>query len=277
MKIKVVTDSTADLPQHLAEELGITVIPSYVCFGDKSYRDQTEITADRFYQMLKGTTQPLTTMPPTPKDFATVYRRLSEEADAILSVHISSKISATYQSALRGIEMTHMRCPICVIDSKLVTMGLGLLTMTAARLAQSGGDLETLAAEVENTIPHVRILGYIDSLEYLAKSRRIGRAKALLGSVLSVKPLLTMKSGELSPVGQVHSKAAGVEKLIDFIKDAGEIRELALVYGTSPDEAQPVVGMLKGVIGSDKVWLARLGPVIGVHTGPDILFTALRI
>lgn len=137
MKIKIVTDSTADLPPRLAEELGITVVPVYVRFGNDVYRDRTDISEDEFYQRLQSDPTLLTTEPPTPQDFAAVYQKLSQEADGIISIHLSSKLSATSNSALRGKKLANVECPIEVIDSQLVTMGLGLLVMATYTLTST--------------------------------------------------------------------------------------------------------------------------------------------
>ena len=137
MTIKIVTDSTADLPPHIASELGITVVPAYLHFGDDIYRDRLDISEDQFYQRLVNTPVYPVTEPPKPQDFVDVYQRLSQEADGIISIHISSKLSATCNAAMRGAELAENECPIEVVDSQLVTMGLGLLTMSAASAANS--------------------------------------------------------------------------------------------------------------------------------------------
>ncbi len=276
MTVKIVTDSTADLPPRLAEELGITVVPAYLHFGDKVYRDRVDISEDEFYQRLLRDPAPPSTEPPTPQDFTDVYQRLSQEADGIISIHISSKLSATYNSALRGKELTEKEYPIEVVDSQLVTMGLGLLAIAAATAARSGNSLPQVVAEVKQTIPSIHLLGLFDTLKYLALGGRIGKAKALLGSVLNVKPILTMTDGELEPAGQVRSRANGIDRLFDFVKNAIDIQDLAIVYSTTPDEAQALAERMGSVFTKGRIRLARLGPALGVHGGPGILFVALR-
>ncbi|UCG10751.1 MAG: DegV family protein [Dehalococcoidia bacterium] len=277
MKVKIVTDSTADLPPQLASELGITVVPAYVRFGDEVYRDRIDISEDEFYQRLSSDPVHPTTEPPTPQDFAEVYQKLSAEADGIVSIHISSKLSATYNSALRGVEILGKEFPIAVVDSQLVTMGLGLLTVSAATIAQSSKDLPQLVADVRNTISSIRVLGFLDTLKYLALGGRIGKAKALLGSLLSVKPMLTIKDGELEPAGQVRTRNHGMNSLLDFVKNAEDIQDLAIVYSTTLDEAQTLAERIAFKYNIKQVRLTRLGPVLGVHAGPGILFVALRV
>ena len=277
MTVKIVTDSTADLPPQLASQLGITVVPAYLHFGDDVYRDRVDISEDEFYQRLLHNPVHPSTEPPTPQDFADVYQRLSQDADGIISIHISSKLSATYNSALRGKELVEKECPIEVVDSQLVTMGLGLLTMAVAPTARSGKSLQQVVEEVKQTIPRIYLLGLLDTLKYLALGGRIGKAKALLGSVLNVKPMLTMKDGELEPAGQVRNRASGIDGLFDFAKNAVDIQDLAIVYSTTPDEAQTLAERMGSIFTKERIRLARLGPVLGVHGGPGILFVALRV
>jgi len=277
MTFKIVTDSTADLPLYLASELGITVVPSYLHFGDTVYRDRVDISEDEFYQRLLRDPIHPTTEPPTPQDFADVYNKLSQEADGIISIHISSKISATYNSALRGKELVEKDCPIEVMDSQLVTMALGLLVIAAAPVAKSGRSLQQVVGEVKPIIPSIRVLGLFDTLKYLDLGGRIGKAKALLGSLLNVKPMLTMKDGEIETAGQVRSRADGIDRLFDFVRNAVDIQDLAIVYSTTPDEAQTLAERMGStLISNERIRLARLGPVLGVHGGPGILFVVLR-
>ncbi len=277
MTIKIVTDSTSDLPPQLAEELGITVVPVYVQFGSKVYRDRVDISEDEFYQRLQSDPIHPTTEPPTPQDFAAVYEKLSQEADGIISIHLSSKLSATSNSALLAKDLVETECPIEVVDSQLVTMGLGLLAMSANTLTKSGKSLPQVVEEVKQVIPSIHLLGFLDTLKYLALGGRIGKAKALLGSVLVVKPMLTMKDGELESAGQVRSRANGMDRLLDFVKNARDIQDLAIVYSTTPDEAQTLAERMDPIFTKERTKLTRLGPALGVHGGPGILFVAFRV
>jgi DegV family protein with EDD domain len=276
MKLKVVTDSTADLPPQLAKELGITIVPVYLRFGDEVYRDRVDISEDEFYQrLLHDPIHPSTTQP-SPQDFVDVYKNLARGADGIISIHVSSKLSGTYNSALRGKEVVEKECPIEVIDSEVVTMGLGQLAIVANTIAESGKSLQQVVEEVKQMIPSIHVFGLLDTLKYLALGGRIGKVQALLGSVLSVKPMLTIKNGELVPAGRVRSRAKGIDMLFDFVENAVDIQDLAIVYNTTPDEAQALIERIGSIFPKEKIRLARLGPALGVHTGPGILFVALR-
>ena len=276
MPVKVVTDSTADLPDQLVQELGITVVPVYVRFGDKVYRDRVDISEDEFYERLTHDPVHPNTTQPTPQDFADVYQKLSQEAEGIISIHISAKLSGTCNSALMAKEMMETGCPIEVVDSETLTMSLGLIAIVAATAAKAGGSLEEVVEEVKQTIPKIHLVFLLDTLKYLAKGGRIGKVKALLGSVLSVKPILAIKDGELVPVSQVRTRAKGIDKLFDFAKNAADIQDLAVVYNTTPDEAQNLAERIGSVFDREKIRIARLGPGLGVHGGPGAMIVAIR-
>ena len=276
MTVKIVTDSSADLPAPIVQELGITVVPLYVRFGEKVYRDRVDISENDFYQRLQHDPVHPNTIQPTPEDFTEVYQKLSGEADGIISIHISSKLSGTCNSALQGKELLERKCPIEVIDSQVTTMGLGLLSIVAAETANAGRALPEVMAEVKQAIPDIHFLALFDTLKYLLLGGRIGKAKALVGSILNVKPMLTMKDGEVIPAGQVRTRSKGIERLVDFVKNATNIDDLAIVYNTTPDEAQTLAERVSSIFTKKKVVLARIGPMLGVHMGPGALVVALR-
>jgi len=167
-------------------------------------------------------------------------------------------------------------CPIEIIDSQTVSIALGMVVIQASKMVKSGMNLKQIVDELEQIIANVHILVLFDTLEYLAKGGRIGKAKALLGSLLSVRPLLTVRNGEMVPSGQVRTRSKGMELLLDFVKNAKEIQDLAVLYSTTPDEAQILVERVSSMFPKDRITLARLGPALGVHGGPGILAIALR-
>ncbi len=274
MAVKIVTDSSADLPAQLAKELGIAVVPLYVRFGEKVYRDRVDISEDEFYQRLQHDPVHPSTTQPSPQDFANVYQKLSPGADGIVSIHISSKLSGTCNSALQAKEMAAEKCPIEVIDSQTLTMGLGIICMAAAKVASAGGSMEQVVAEATKMIPRIHLLFTLDTLKYLALGGRIGKAKALLGAVLNVKPILAIKDGEVAPAGQVRSRSKGVERLFDFVQSASSIQDLAIIYNTTPDEAQTLAERITPIFAKEQIMIARLGPMLGVHAGPGALAIA---
>jgi len=276
MTIKIVTDSTADLPATLTKELNVTVVPVYLRFGEEVYRDRVDISEDEFYKrLLHDPVHPNTTQP-TPQDFANVYDELSKDADGIISIHITSKLSGTYNSAVQGKKMAKNRCPIEIVDSQTISIAIGLIVIQASKMAKSGMGLRQIVDEVSEIIPNVHLLILFNTLKYLVKGGRIGKAKGLLGSVLNVKPLLTVRDGELVPSGQVRTRSKGMDQLLDFVKNATEIQDLAILYSTTPDEAQALIESTSSIFPKERTILARLGPALGVHGGPGILAVALR-
>jgi len=189
---------------------------------------------------------------------------------------MSAKLSGTYNSALQGKEMIEKGCPIEVVDSQTTSMGLGLIDIAAAIVAKAGEGLSTVMEEVKQAIPSIRFLFLLDTLEYLLLGGRIGKAKALLGSILNVKPVLTLKDGEVVPAGQVRSRGKGIDRLFDFVKSVSNIQDLAVVYNTTPDEAQALEERIGTIFTKEQIKLARVGPMLGVHSGPGALAVALR-
>lgn len=276
MAVKIVTDSTADLPDSLAKELGITVVPIYVRFGEEVFLDRVDMSEDEFYKRLEKTTVHPSTVQPGPQDFLNVYRKLAPKADGILSIHISTKLSGTYNSALMAKDMLNTGCPVQVIDSETVTMGLGLLVIVAATMAKKGESADKIVKEVKKTIPKIHLVCLLDTLKYLLLGGRIGKAKALLGSILSVKPMITIKDGEVVPAGQVRTRAKGIDKLLEFGQNAKNIQDLAVVHSTTPDEAQSLAKQLGPTFDRKRIRMSRVGPALGVHVGPGALIVAIR-
>jgi DegV family protein with EDD domain len=276
MAIKIVTDSTADLPAVLVKELDVTVVPEYLSFGDQVYRDQIDISEDDFYhRLVTGAIHPKTAQP-TPNDFAGVYETLSKTADGIISIHLSSKLSGTYDSALRGKNMIPAAAKIEVIDSQSVSIAMGLSVIQAAKMARSGASLKQITDAIRKIKEDVHFLILFDTLKYLAKGGRIGKGKAFLGSLLNVKPLLIIKEGELVPSGQVRTRTKGVELLVDFVRNTPEIEDLAVLYSTTPDDAHNLIERLSPLFPKERIIFSRLGSALGVHGGPGVLGVALR-
>ena len=269
--VKIVTDSLSDITSDVAEELGITVVPLTVLFGKESFLDRVTITTDEFYHRLThDDTWPTTTQPP-PSTFVDVYNKLVEETDEILVITLSSKLSGTYESAVNARGSVQKKCRIEVIDSLTVAMGLGLVVITAAKAAQAGAKLDELVDLVHSAIPRSHLVAYFDTLKYLAKGGRIGKAQGLLGAVLSVKPVLTVKDGEMSPVTRLRSRAAGTDYLYNFVAGFPRIEELAVEHTTVPDEANRLVERLGSLFPKERIYRSIISPVVGTHAGPGAM------
>ena len=269
MTTGIVTDSLSDITSDIAERLGITVVPLTVLFGHESFLDRVTITTDEFYEKLvHGPVWPTTTQP-TPAAFASVYEKMAEKTNEILVVTLSSKMSGTYQSATGAKPMVKRNCRIEVIDSETVAMGLGLIVMAAAEQAQKGAKLKDLVDFVNRGKSRSHFIAYFDTLKYLAKGGRIGRAQGLLGSLLSVKPLLTVKEGEMAPVTRVRSLNAGMDYLYNFVSGFGDrIETVAIEHTTNRDEADRLVERLSAVVPKNKIVRSTVSPVLGTYGGP---------
>ena len=276
MTVKIVTDSTADLPPDLARELDITVVPVYVNMRGRCYRDGVDVSLDEIYQKMVDGGTPITTSQPAPADFADTYRRLLKETDEIISINLTGRLSGVYSSALQGREMAGGKGRIEVVDSCSISMGIGLMAVAAARLAEAGANLPRILEDTRAAMSRVHIWGMLDTLKYVLRSGRLGKAKALLGGLLSVKPMLTMKNGELFPSSFVRTRLRGMDKLIDNFKSFINVEEIGIVHSTTPDEAQNLRSRLSAVLDNRRIHLSRLGPALGVHGGPGTLILALR-
>ena len=200
MTVRVVTDSTADIPPEIAAELGIDVVPLNVHFGTDTYRDNIDLSADEFYQRLVSSPRPPTTSQPSVGAFLEVYQKALGEADGIVSVHISAKLSGTWNSAVQAREQLDDSSRVQVVDTQQASMGLGWVAVTAAKAAQAGASLDEVASAAKSACEQVRVIFLVDTLEYLQKGGRIGKAQAMFGSVLAIKPLLTLQDGEVHPM-----------------------------------------------------------------------------
>jgi len=270
--VRVVTDSTADLPPDLAREWGIEVIPLFVHFGTEVYRDGLDMGPNEFYQRLVRSPRLPTTSAPPPGAFQEVYARLLEGAEGVVSVHISSKLSATHDSALLAGQQ--FKGKIEVIDSLSCSMGVGLLALAAAERARGRKKLKEIAQEVRALVPRAHLFGLVDTLDYLVKGGRVGKAQAFLGSLLQVKPLLTIKHGEAHPLERVRTRRRALERLVELAASFSSASALAVLSSTTPQEAEALAGRLgKGF--ACPIYQARFGPVMGTYVGPGALGVAL--
>jgi len=272
MTVKIVTDSSADLPAQIVKDLDITVVPLYVRFGEQVYRDRIDINEEQFYQRLERDTIHPSTIQPSPQDFIDAYQKLSKGCDGIISLHISSKLSGTSNSASQA--KTDIKgCPIEVIDSQVLSMALGLVVISAAKMAKEGAGFNEVMQHVKTLLPCSHLMGVLDTLKYVLLGGRIGKAKALLGSLLNVKPVLSLKDGEVVPAGQVRSRSKGIDRLVEFAKGNGKVSSLSVVYNTTPDDAKILADKIASanIIERDKITMALIGPMLGVHIGPGTL------
>ncbi len=276
MTTKVITDSCSDITQQEAKRLGITVIPAYVHFGEEVYRDGVDIDGDEFYAKLLTSTVHPSTAAPSPGDFAKAYEEAAREADEIVSVHVTKKHSAVYEAALVGKEIAEKKgCRIEVVDSRGVTVWQGLVAMAAVKAAEAGCNLQQVVTEVHATISRLRALALLDTLRYAVKGGRLSNTIFAIESRVNVKPLITLQDGEVRPAGLARTRRKGIDRLREFLRAAPRIEDLAIAYGTTPDEAQTLAEYALSLFPNVVPRIARLGPALGVHAGPGALATVL--
>ncbi|HHE41116.1 MAG TPA: DegV family protein [Dehalococcoidia bacterium] len=275
MTVRIVTDSTADLPDFLVAELGITVVPLHIHFGEETYEDGVTISKDEFYKRLVTSPKLPKTSAPSSGAFTETYAQLAEETDEIVSIHISSRLSATYQSATVARDTFPAETSISVVDSRFATIGLGLIVEQAARMARSGERAAIIVKEVEAAISRTHLFGVVDTLEYLHKGGRIGMASALLGSLLKVKPIIGVRDGIVHPIERVRGREKAFDRLVEMVSKFETISRLAVAHTTAEDEMERLVERLSGFFPPEKMMCSRCGATLGTYLGPDTLCIAL--
>lgn len=270
MGVKIVTDSTSDLPVELAKELDISVVPLMVRFGSETYKDGVDLSADQFYQKLVHSSVLPTTAAPAPGLFSELYENLVNEGHDVLSIHISSKLSGTYDSAILGKEQVK-EGKVEVIDSFSVSMGLGLLATTAARAARDGAELKDVVALVRDKMSVLHLYGALDTLEYLHKGGRIGGAQAFLGSMLNFKPMISVRDGEVHPLERVRTRGKAINRLCEIVQGYSNIEEMSAIHSTTPEDMEDLAVRLAPLVQGKEIVRARFGPVLGTYVGPGIL------
>jgi len=273
--VGIITDSVADLSPQLVKELGISVIPLSVRFGEEVYRDGIDITPDQFYEKLKTSKVFPNTSVPSPGDFIQAYDKLAEKTDEILVILVTSRLSATCEVARQSIEKMERKCRVELLDSETATMAEGFIVMAAAKAAKSGASLDEVIKVVRQTIPRVDFLAAFDTLEYLRRGGRIGRAQAFLGSLLSINPLITLREGVVEPAGRTRSRAKAIDRLYEFAAGYAKIEEMAVENTACSEDAEALVERLGAIYPKERIHRSRMSPAIGTHTGPGLLLVAV--
>ncbi|BAD40434.1 DegV family protein [Symbiobacterium thermophilum] len=274
MGIRIVTDSTADLPKELCRELGIEVIPLTVRFGEEAYLDGVTLDSDGFWAKLKESPHHPSTAQPAPGDFLEVYRRIHEAGDEIVSIHISSKMSGTVNSAEIAAQMLP-EARISIVDTRSVSLGLGLVVIGAARMAREGKSREEIVAWAHKTCDRMNILFTIDTLEFLQRNGRIGKATALLGGLLGIKLILQVdKEGVVAPADKVRGRSRVFARAREIMHERvppGRRIRMAVVHAQAPEQAQAWGEEVKRDYQVEEYLVGQLGAVVACHAGPGAL------
>ncbi len=283
MAVRIVTDSTADIPQAQAQELGITIVPLSVFFGEEAYLDGVELDNASFYRKLQASkVSPRTSQPP-PAAFQEAYRRLLDEgADAILSVHLSAKLSGTYQSACAGRDALAddlKKIALEIVDSETVSLGIGLAVMHAAAAARQGLGLAEIKAHLLDELSRTHILFVLDTLEYLKRGGRVGGASALLGNLLSVKPILSLKNGEIVTVERPRTRNKAYARIAQMLREMKKPDELTIVESDAEVGQQLALAIKEAYPDAGAIPVYKLGAVVGTYAGPGtagVVFVSSR-
>ncbi len=266
--VKVVTDSTADIPPALLDELDIEVVPLYINFGEETYRAGVDLTNDQFYRLLhESSTPPTTTAPPTIV-FEQTYRRIAQEYESIISIHLSSHLSTAYKAAAQARERLPVSLArIDVVDSHSASMGMGLTVLAAARMAKAGVPLDEILREVHHRVQHTHSVFFVDTIEYLDRSGRVSMASNMLSSMSRIKPLLLIDQGHIVLYERTRTRAKAIDGLFTFVEDFPKAAELAVVYSTTPEDVEKVLDKVGLLFPRDQVLVGEYGPSVGVHLG----------
>jgi DegV family protein with EDD domain len=267
--IRILVDSTADIPRDRAQRLGIEIVPLTVLFGDESYRDGVDLDGPTFYRKLVASTKSPTTSTPPPALFEEAYERLVREgATGIVSLHVASELSATFSVAQGAAKLVSHATgvPIELVDSKTVSAGFGLPAEIVAQDAREGASLAAVTARAQSLCRRAHVIAVLDTLEYLQRGGRIGRARALLGTLLSVKPLISVRDGQVLPLENVRTRSKALERIGQLTSQLGDLEALAVV-GADPDSAADLEAIIKRTW-TGPIEFSTLGPVVGTHAGP---------
>jgi DegV family protein with EDD domain len=269
-RVAIVTDSTSDLPPALAAARFVTIVPLTLHFDGRSLLDGVDITAAEFYRKLPSATTHPTTSQPSPGRFADTYKELLDDHDAVVSIHISAKLSGTFESARQAADLTDPK-RVHVIDSEVVSMSLGLVTLAAAALAAQNLDAATIESRVLAMKPHLHTYFSVATLEFLRRGGRIGRASALLGSVLQVKPVLCIRDGLVTPLERVRTFDRALNRVVELTREVDRGKGVCIIVGhaDAQSDAERVAGELELI--AETLMIQPLGPVVGAHAGPGVV------
>jgi DegV family protein with EDD domain len=269
--VRIVTDSASDLTDEEVDTHGIDVVPLTIRFGDDEYEDRTELTAERFYELMASSDALPETAAPSPGKFEAAFRRQAADgADAIVCINLSGALSATLQSAQNAAKALEGELDVRVVDSRSITSGLGALVVAAAEAAAAGRSADDVVALVEDMSDRTRIFGTLDTLENLKKGGRVGGAQALLGSLLSIKPVVDLSDGVVEEAGKARTRRKALEQLRDKVFAQPAVEHLSITHGFAP-EVDEMLDLLAPRYERSEIRIRTIGPVIGTHGGPRVI------
>ena len=278
--IKIVTDSTAGLPEALIREHDIRIIPLYVHFGEQAFKEGIDITTEQFYERLRTSASLPTTSQPSVGEFHEVFKELIDAGHEVLALTISSKLSGTWNSAMGALEMLP-GAPISVVDSLCTSLAMYMLVKSALERIAAGATRQDVAAHLEELKGRLNILFVVDTLEYLAKGGRIGNARAFMGTLIKIKPLLLLENGAIEPCEQVRSKGKALARMLELVEQKvagqGAQAHVAIAHGMALDEALAFRKEVVARLGCAEPPVSEVGTVLGAHLGPGVVAIAAYV
>ncbi len=270
MTIRIVTDSTCDLPQEVILEYGINIIPLYIHAGGREYRDGVDLSRPEFFEKLPSFQPAATTAVPGPDVFRMEYERLAAEgATEILSIHISEKLSAMVNVAREAAKETTV-VPVTVFDSRQLSLGMGFQVVAAAEAAAAGRTMPEILAMLEKQITRTHVFAALDTLEFMRRSGRMNFALATLGTLLQIKPLLKMYDGEPT-AERVRTRGGAVKRLVELLLEFGPYEKAAILHSAAAERARELLEEIRNLLPAGEIWMEEINPVIGTHIGPGVI------
>ncbi len=275
--IRVVTDSAGDIPTRLAQEHDIRIVPLDVRLGDWGPDEMRLIEPAEFWRRCAMTTALPETSAPSPGAFAESFTQAADDGcTSVVCLTLSAGLSSTYQAACAGADEVRGRIEVRVVDTRTVTLGQALVVLEAARVARATNDLDAAEAAARAVVPKIRVFGALDTMDNVRKGGRIGTARALLGSLLSIKPIIEIRDGLAEAESRQRTRAGSLEYLVNKLKQAGKLDGLAVAHAAAPD-LEVFLEMLTGIFPPEEILVNYIGPVIGTHAGPRCIGICYRL
>lgn len=270
--IKIVTDGTADLPAELVRELGIEVVPLLIHLDDKVYRAGVDIADDQLYELLSSGHPRFRAASPSPVVFEQLYRRLVSDVDHIFSIHLGTHLGSVYaNTVLARSKVPASTTRIDLVDSKSASMGLGSVVLAAARAAKDGATPSEIGRLINAMIRHTHVVFFVDTMEYLEASGRLTITGSVLGSMQRIKPLMILDEGEIVPYERTRTRAKAIEGLFTFVEDFPRVREVTVLYATTPEDVEKLLEKVEPIFPRERVQIARFGPSVAASLGPGAM------
>ena len=275
MAVTVVTDSASNLPAQVIQEHGIQVVPMILKFGERELFDGVDLDPDEFYRALVEEQVPVSTSAPSVGDFRDAFDRALADADGVVCTTVASFLSATYEAAINAAREFDGR--VRIVDSKSASLGEGLPTLEAARLARDGADLDAVAARAEDIVSRTSFIATINTFEFLRRSGRVNSIMAYAATTLNIKPVFGLRRGKVEQLGRPRTRPRAIERILARVREAGEVTHLGVAHAACREEAATLLATLRAEFPDAETMVSEFTPLMGAHTGPGVLGVAFWV